>query len=91
MATRHGHADRDLAGYQIVGPSYFRRSSEFPCSRDAGSPTDTAESPQVSVVDEEFVRRFLSGRAVLGTRLSINAMVIPPRAISREIVGVVGQ
>ena len=48
-------------------------------------------SPQVCVVDEEFVRRFLRGRTVLGTRISINAMVMPPRAVSREIVGVVGQ
>ncbi len=48
-------------------------------------------SPQVCLVDEEFVRRYLRGRTVLGTRISINAMVVPPRAISREIVGVVGQ
>jgi putative ABC transport system permease protein len=45
----------------------------------------------VCVVDEEFVRRFLRGRTVLGTRIAINAMVTPSRAILREIVGVVGQ
>ena len=32
-----------------------------------------------------------TARTVLGARISINAMVVPPRAISREIVGVVGQ
>jgi putative ABC transport system permease protein len=42
-------------------------------------------------VDEEFVRRFLRGRTVLGTRIAINAMVTPPQAVLREIVGVVGQ
>ena len=31
------------------------------------------------MVDEEFVRRFLRGRSVLGTRISINAMMTPPR------------
>ena len=40
---------------------------------------------------EEFVRRFLRGRPVLGTRIAINAMVVPPQAVTREIVGVVGQ
>ena len=55
------------------------------------SETDTAGSPEVCVVDEEFVRRFLRGRTVLGTRIAVNGLVTPPRAILREIVGVVGQ
>jgi putative ABC transport system permease protein len=84
-------ADRDGAGYQIVSPSYTRLLG-IPVREGRGlSEGDTADSPQVCLVDEEFVRRYLSGRTVLGTRISINAMVVPPRAISREIVGVVGQ
>jgi putative ABC transport system permease protein len=55
------------------------------------SDIDTAGSPQVCVVDEEFVRRFLRGRSVLGTRIFINAMATPPRAVLREFVGVVAQ
>jgi putative ABC transport system permease protein len=43
----------------------------------------------VAIVDEEFVRRYLKGRTPLGTRVSVNAMVQPPQAVLREIVGVV--
>jgi putative ABC transport system permease protein len=84
-------ADRDGAGYQIVGPSYFRLLG-IPVLDGRGlSESDTADSPQVCVVDEAFVRRYLRGRSPLGTRISINAMVQPARAVMREIVGVVGQ
>ena len=56
------------------------------------SAADRADSPQVCLVDEEFVRRFLHGRTTLGTRILINAMTMPPqRPITREIIGVVGQ
>jgi putative ABC transport system permease protein len=44
----------------------------------------------VCVVDQAFVRRHLRGRDPIGVRISINAMVLRPRAITREIVGVVG-
>jgi len=83
-------ADRDGAGYQIVSPSYTRLLG-IPVLEGRGlSEGDQANGTQVCLVDEEFVRRYLRGRTVLGTRISINAMVTPPRAISREIVGVVG-
>lgn len=84
-------ADRDMAGYQIVSPSYLPLLG-VPLLQGRGlADTDAAGSPDICVVDEEFVRRFLHDRTVLGTRISINAMVVPPRAIAREIVGVVGQ
>jgi putative ABC transport system permease protein len=84
-------ADRDGAGYQIVSPSYFRLLG-IPVRVGRGfSNTDTASAPQVCVVDEAFVRRYLRGRNPIGTRISINAMVQPPLAVMREIVGVVGQ
>ena len=50
---------------------------------------DATEAPQVCIVDEAFVRRFLKGRTAIGTRLLVNAMVQPPQAVLREIVGVV--
>jgi putative ABC transport system permease protein len=84
-------ADRDGTGYQIVSPSYLPLLGVALLEGRGLSDGDTAESPQVCLVDEEFVRRFLNGRQTIGTRISINAMVIPPRAITREIVGVVGQ
>ena len=84
-------ADRDGAGYQIVSPSYFRLLG-IPVRDGRGlSDADTASAPQVCVVDEAFVRRYLRGRNPIGTRISINAMVQPPVAVMREIVGVVGQ
>jgi putative ABC transport system permease protein len=43
----------------------------------------------VAIVDETFVRRFLRGRNPLEARIAINAMVTPPRAVMRQIVGVV--
>ena len=89
-APRQG-ADRDMAGYQIVSPSYLPLFGIAVGEGRGLSDSDTADSPQVCVVDEEFVRRFLRGRTVLGTRIAINAMVTPPLAVTREIVGVVGQ
>jgi putative ABC transport system permease protein len=84
-------ADRDLAGYQIVSPSYLPLLGVALLEGRGLSDTDAAGSPEVCVVDEEFVRRFLRGRTVLGTHISINGMVAPPRPVSREIVGVVAQ
>jgi putative ABC transport system permease protein len=84
-------ADRDLAGYQIVSPSYLGLLGISVLQGRGLSDSDTDNSPQICLVDEEFVRRFLRGRPVLGTRISINAMVTPPQAVMREIVGVVGQ
>ena len=85
-------SDRDLAGYQLVSASYLsilgiplREGREF-------LESDRAESPQVCLVDEEFVRRFLRGRPALGTRVSIFSMSMqPPTMVLREIVGVVRQ
>ncbi|HET9385461.1 MAG TPA: ABC transporter permease [Gemmatimonadales bacterium] len=84
-------ADRDGAGYQIVSPSFLPLLGVAVLEGRGLTKGDTAESPQVCLVDEEFVRRYLRGRPVLGTRISINAMVQPPQAVTREIVGVVGQ
>jgi predicted permease len=82
-------AEREVANYQMVSASYFstlgiavRRGRGF-------SDADTANSLPVAVVNEEFVRRHLSGREPLGTRISVNGMTQSPAAIVREIVGVV--
>ena len=83
-------ADRENAGYQIVSPSYLPLLG-IPVRAGRGfSDTDTAESPQVCLVDEAFVRRFLRGKEPLHARIAINAMVMQPHAITRQIVGVVG-
>jgi putative ABC transport system permease protein len=84
-------ADRDITGYQIVSPSYLRLLGIPILSGRDLSESDKADGVQVCLVDEDFARRFLQGRQAIGTRISINGMALPPGAVSREIVGVVGQ
>jgi putative ABC transport system permease protein len=81
--------DRDLTGYQIVSPSYFRLLGVPVLEGRAFSEADATNAPQVCIVDEAFVRRYLKGRTAIGTRVSVNAMVQPAQAVLREIVGVV--
>jgi putative ABC transport system permease protein len=81
--------DRDLTGYQIVSPSYFRLLGVPVLEGRTFTDADATTAPQVCVVDEAFVRRYLKGRSPVGTRVSVNAMVQPAQAVLREIVGVV--
>jgi putative ABC transport system permease protein len=81
--------DRENAGYYMVSPTYLPLLRVPMLAGRGLADTDTAEAPQVCLVDEAFVRRHLRGRDPIGTRISINGMA-PPRAITREIVGVVG-
>jgi putative ABC transport system permease protein len=82
-------ADRNGAGYQMVSAAYFRvLGIPLVDGRDF-TDADTAGRTEVCIVDEEFVRRYLEGREPVGTRIAINAMVTPPQAVLREIVGVV--
>src|SRR4030095_13855472 len=82
-------ANRDGTGYQIVSPSYFRLLGVPVLEGRAFTDADGTNAPQVCIVDEAFVRRYLKGRTPIGTRLQVNAMVQPPQAVLREIVGVV--
>jgi putative ABC transport system permease protein len=81
--------DRDLTGYQIVSPSYFRLLGVPLLDGRAFTAADAPAAPQVCVVDEAFVQRYLKGRTPIGTRVLVNAMVMPAQAVLREIVGVV--
>jgi putative ABC transport system permease protein len=81
--------DRDSTGYQIVSPSYFHVLGIPVLQGRAFTDADATNAPQVAIVDEAFVRRYLKGRTAIGTRVSVNAMVQPPQAVLREIVGVV--
>jgi putative ABC transport system permease protein len=81
--------DRDATGYQIVGPSYFSLLGIPVLQGRAFTDGDATNAPQVAIVDEAFVRRYLKGRTAIGTRVTVNAMVQPPQAVLREIVGVV--
>ena len=82
-------SNRDGAVYQIVGPSYFRVLGVPVLAGRTFTDADATNAPQVAIVDEAFVARFLKGRTAVGTRLRVNAMAQPPQVVLREIVGVV--
>jgi len=81
--------DRDLTGYQIVSPGYFRLLGVSVLEGRVFTESDSTHTPQVCIVDDAFVRRYLKGRTPIGTRVLVNAMVQPAQAVLREIVGVV--
>lgn len=81
---------RDSASYQIVSPSYFDVLGVPLLQGRNFADRDVAGTTEVCIVDEAFVRRYLAGKAPLGTRVTVNAMG-PSRPVVREIVGVVTQ
>jgi putative ABC transport system permease protein len=84
-------ANRPVAHYQVVSPSYFdalgipvKRGRTF-TSRDATS------GIQVCIVNEELARRYLSGGDPIGARINVSSVGLPPKQVTREIIGVIGQ
>ena len=84
-------ANRPTAHYQMIGPGYFdvlgvplRRGRTF-------TPQDSGNTPQVCIVNEEFARRHFAGREALGAHIIVPSIELPPRRVTREIVGVIGQ
>jgi putative ABC transport system permease protein len=76
--------------YQIVSASYFRTLGiDFVKGRPFEA-HDTAQSKQVCVVNEEFVRRYLNGREPIGMVVAVQNMAMSgnSEAVPREIVGV---
>src|SRR6185295_2712419 len=85
-------AVRKSAQYQLTSPRYFETLGIPIVKGRAFTDRDQALAPQVCIVNEEFVRRFLRGREPLGTVVKVPNMApgIAP-AIAREIVGVIKQ
>jgi putative ABC transport system permease protein len=81
--------DRELTGYQIVSPGYVHVLGLSVLEGRTFTESDGPNALQVCIVDDAFVRRYLKGRSPIGTRVLVNAMVQPSRAVLREIVGVV--
>ena len=78
--------------YQMVGARYFETLGIPLQAGRAFSSHDDGASPQVAIVNQEFVRRYLNGQPAIGTRIRVSAMEpAGPRLVEREIVGVVGQ
>jgi len=85
------HANRDNAGYHMITPTYFE-TLDVPMVAGRGiGPQDVAGAPEVCVVNEAFVRRFIGNRNPIGMQINVQAMVQPARSVIREIVGVVRQ
>jgi putative ABC transport system permease protein len=85
-------ANRPLADFQAADPGYFD-TLDLPIVAGRGfTDSDTSTSAPVSIVNEEFVRRYLAGRNPIGMRVSIAppfTAAAPPMV--REIVGVARQ
>lgn len=83
---------RPGAGFQSVSPDYYKTFGIQVVRGRTFNEQDTATSPRVAMVNEEFVRRYLKGLDPLQQRLSIE-QIIPglPKlgpAVEWQIVGV---
>jgi putative ABC transport system permease protein len=85
-------SNRKSAHYQITSPRYFETVGIRLAAGRPFNDRDVATAPQVCIVNEEFVRRFLGGRAPVGMLVKVPNMApgqVP--SIPREIVGVIKQ
>ena len=82
---------RPAAHYQPIGPEYFEALG-IPILRGrAFTDRDVSTSPPVCIVNEEFVRRYLSGRDPIGATITMQTLALRPTIVTREVVGVVRQ
>ena len=84
-------ANRPLAQYHIIGAGYFDALGVPLVRGRAFTDRDSETSPEVCIVNDAFVRRFLAGREPIGARVAIGVPGIRARIANREIVGVVRQ
>jgi putative ABC transport system permease protein len=84
-------ANRDSTGYHMITPSYFETLDVPMVAGRALGPQDVAGAPEVCIVNEAFVRRFIGDRNPVGMRISVQAMIQAAQPVVREIVGVVRQ
>ena len=75
--------DQPVVGLRFISPNYFRTMSIPLVAGRSFTEADTATAPRVAIVNEAFVRRYLSGLAPLGQKL------LRRRQTPDEIVGVV--
>ena len=85
-------SQRPGAGFQSISPVYFRTFGIRVVKGRQFNQTDTATSPRVAMVNEEFVKEYLKQRDPLNTRLSIE-QINPTvqklgEAVEWQIVGV---
>lgn len=85
-------SQRPGTGFQSVSPDYYKTFGIEVVRGRTFSDQDTASSPRVAMVNEEFVRRYLKGLNPLHQRLSIEQIIpgLPQLgpAVEWQIVGV---
>ncbi|MGH7554060.1 MAG: FtsX-like permease family protein, partial [Longimicrobiales bacterium] len=84
-------ANRPLAQYNIIGVGYFDALGVPLVRGRAFTDRDSEAAPEVCIVNDAFVRRFLAGREPIGARVAIGVPGLIARIANREIVGVVRQ
>ena len=83
-------SQRQSADYQIVSPAYFETLDLPLVTGRVFSDRDTRESPQVCIVNETFVQRYVPGRSPVGLRVALRFSP-DGQPVVREIVGVARQ
>ncbi len=78
--------DQPVIGLRFISPNYFRTMNIPLVAGRSFTDADTSTAPRVAIVNEAFVRRYLSGLAPLGQKLLRGET--PPNNLE-EIVGVV--
>lgn len=81
---------RELSHFANVGPGYFATLGIPLIAGREFTRDDRADSPPVCIVNEVFARRYLEGRAPIGTRLVVRGATTSGGPLPvRDIVGVV--
>lgn len=84
-------ASRPLAHYQMVTPRYFELLGIAVLKGRGFTDRDMLTAPPVCIVNEAFVRRYVSDGNPVGARVTVDSMDVQPKPVTREIVGVVRQ
>jgi putative ABC transport system permease protein len=85
-------SNEPAAHYQIISAHYFDTLGIRLLRGRAFTEHDTGSTPQICIVNEELVRKYLHGREPLGASLSVEALTPSgPKPVVREIVGVIHQ
>jgi predicted permease len=84
-----GQDVREVVNFNRVLPGFFK-TLEIPLvkGRDVGA-QDTPGSPAVALVNESFVRKFLTGKEPLGTTFRVDEGAGVPESVY-QVIGVVG-
>jgi putative ABC transport system permease protein len=84
-----GVRQTDYPMFNSVGPGFFATlGTPFVAGRDFDARRDVRSSPAVAIVNESFVRKYLSGRNALGRRFNIESAPGAPEQ-SYDVIGIV--